>query len=159
MLSWYKEHPYSHLYVIDAYFSPSDLPLFKNILDINNNITIQVLTHKNKIESLDEFLRHWRLCTRDSIGVFDIKVVYYKDKPETGPLHDRWWICVDEDEEHKIGLTLNSIGGLGNKEGAIMPLDEGIIESILMSVWSKYVAMKPKKVDTHDIVYESISLT
>lgn len=159
LLSWYKEHPYSHLYVIDAYFSPSDLPLFKNILDINNDITIQVLTHKNKIESLDEFLRHWRLCTRDSIGVFDIKVVYYKDKPETGPLHDRWWICVDEDEEHKIGLTLNSIGGLGNKEGAIMPLDEGIIESILMSVWSKYVAMKPKKVDTHDIVYESISLT
>lgn len=62
-----------------------------------------------------------------------IDFVWYNDKPEDCPLHDRYWICFDDEQKKRVGLTLPSVDTLGMKESSINPIDDSLIADILLS--------------------------
>ena len=79
------------------------------------------------------------------------------DKPSTGPFHDRYWICFDEENDKRVGISLNSINGLGKKESSIHPIDDTIALYALHS-YSRYASRKIKKIDEGELEYEDFIL-
>ena len=84
-------------------------------------------------------------------------LVGVEGKPSTGPLHDRYWICVDEDNDQRQGITLNSINGMGKKESSIQPIDDPSAVFALYT-FSRYAGKKIKKLDDAELIYEEFTL-
>lgn len=79
------------------------------------------------------------------------------DKLSTGPLHDRYWICFDEESDKRLGITLNSLIGMGKKESAILPIDNPTALYALHS-YSRYAGRKIKRVEEKELEYEDFTL-
>ena len=58
---------------------------------MNNDVKIHILCHCRKVKA-DDFLSRWRKLSNIVTNRINIFFVYYKDKPDDGPLHDRYWI-------------------------------------------------------------------
>ncbi|MCO6024573.1 ATP-binding protein [Prevotella cerevisiae] len=131
LLEWYRKSGGMELTIIDPYFNPSGLVLIKKLTDENTNLRIRILTHlgKNKKEDYDF---EWHHVSGGIQTPVHIDFVSYEDKPEDCPLHDRYWICSDEEKDRRCGITLPSIGTLGRKESSITPIQESLISEILL---------------------------
>lgn len=149
---WFSANSFNSLFIIDPYFSPDDMDWLKVLFDINLNINIEVLAHKNKsIETFDEYNEKWSRISEISNHNIKIHIVYYKDDINNGPLHDRWWIGIGNDV--KSGIKLSSVSSLGNKETDIENIPSDKIDSIIQETWVQYVLLKKNRVESHELVY------
>ena len=84
-----------------------------------------------------------------------IQVILVKcvGKSYGGPIHDRYWICVDDENDKRVGISLNSISGLGQRESSIFPLEDSTILYALHS-FSRYASRKVKTVEDLELEYE-----
>ena len=156
LLRWYRECGYGELTIIDPHFKPSDLFIIKQLADENNNLTIRILTHKYKY-TREDYISEWRTVSSGVKTPVQVMLVGVVDKPSTGPLHDRYWICFDEESDKRLGITLNSINGLGKKESSIQSIDDTTALYTLHS-YSRYANKKIKKIDEDEIEYEDFTL-
>lgn len=156
LLSWYRKCGYDELTIIDPHFKPSDLRIIKRLADENNNLTIRILTHKNK-NTKEDYSSEWRSVSSGVKTPVQVMLVGVVGKPSTGPLHDRYWICFDEDSDERLGITLNSINGMGKKESSIQPIDDTIALYTLHS-YSRYANRKIKKIEDGELEYEDFTL-
>lgn len=155
IIEWFKKRsPVSLLRIVDAYFSPADLQVLKPLFDYNTDLVIKILTHKTC--DIDEFQAYWNRISTDLTGMISIYTVNYKNKPEQGPLHDRWWI-VNNEEEDIDGISINSISGLGNKESGIYPLNEENL-NMIEKIWGDYVLNNRPRINGKQFVYDSVQL-
>jgi len=155
IVDWYqKRQPVSLLRIVDAYFSPADLQTIKPLFDFNTDLVIKILTHKTC--DIDEYQAYWNRISSDLTGVISISTVNYKDKPDQGPLHDRWWIVNDEDGNID-GIAINSISGLGNKESGIYALNEENL-NMIDKIWGDYVLNNRPRINGRQFVYDSVQL-
>lgn len=157
LIDWYSKNCMNEMIVIDPYFSPSDLSLIKQLTDININLSIKILTHVSK-HKMDEYQIMWHQFSAGIKVPIQLYFVYFTDKPEDGPLHDRYWICSDNEHGKYVGIKPNSISGLGKKESSITPLDEGMIPGILYNSYVQYVHIKIPKKDDRELGYGNIVL-
>lgn len=157
IIDWYNDHPYDNLFIIDAYFSPDDFYLIKSLMNINTSLTVTVITHRNNVSELSEYQSGWEKVSSDLTGGIIVHTVCYENNPSTGPLHARWWICVDDDDDRRIGIKLTSISGLGNKDEDIAPIEENKIAEIERLATS-YALGKKKRVDGNVLKYGSIEI-
>ena len=86
-----------------------------------------------------------------------VTLVGVDGKPSTGPLHDRYWVCADEENDQRQGITLNSLNGMGKKESSIQPIDDTTALFALHS-YSRYAGRKPKRVEEMELFYEEFTL-
>ena len=156
LLNWYMECGYDELTIIDPHFKPSDLQIIKQLADENNDLAIRILTHKYKYTK-EDYISEWRAVSSGVKTPIQIILVGVVDKPSTGPLHDRYWICFDEENDKRVGISLNSINGLGKKESSIHPIDDTIALYALHS-YSRYASRKIKKIDEGELEYEDFIL-
>lgn len=156
ILNWYQKCEYDTLTIIDPYFKPQDLSIIKHLCDINNDLEIKILTHRQKFEN-DDYLSSWHHFSSGVTNTITLHFVWYDGKPEDGPLHDRFWICSDEENDEHQGITLCSVDSLGKKESSITEVDGGIVLSALMS-YTKYVYNRPKKIVGRELRYDEMEL-
>jgi hypothetical protein len=156
LLRWYRRCGYDELTIIDPHFKPSDLPVIKQLADENNDLTIRILTHKYKYNK-EDYTSEWRKVSSGVKTPIYVILVGVVGKPSTGPLHDRYWICFDEDSDERLGITLNSINGMGKKESSIQPIDDTTALYTLHS-YSRYASKKIKKIAEDEIEYEDFTL-
>ncbi|WP_300915821.1 hypothetical protein [Bacteroides acidifaciens] len=155
IINWYKQtQPVSLLRIVDAYFSPADLQIIKPLFDFNTDLVVKILTHKTC--EIEEYQAYWNRISTDLTGMITIHTVNYKDRPDSGPLHDRWWLISDE-EENINGITSNSVSGLGNKESGIYPLEDENIKKI-EKIWNDYVLNNRPRINGQQFVYDSVQL-
>lgn len=155
IVDWFKEmHPVSLLRIVDAYFSPSDLQIIKPLFDINTDLVVKILTHKTC--EIEEYQAYWNRISTDLTGMITIHTVNYKDRPDTGPLHDRWWLISNDDGEIN-GFAVNSVSGIGNKESGIYSLDNVNIKRI-EKIWNDYVLNNRPKINGQQFSYDSVQL-
>ena len=157
LTDWYSQIGMNELIVIDPYFSPSDLSLIRQLTDINTNLSIKILTHVSKYK-IDEYQIMWHQLSAGIKVPIQLNFVYFTDKPEDGPLHDRYWICSDNEHGKYVGIKPNSISGLGKKECSITPVDAGMIPGILYNSYVQYVHIKIPKKDNRELAYDKILL-
>ncbi len=156
LLNWYRKCGYGELTIIDPHFKPSDLHIIKQLADENNNLTIRILTHKNKYTK-EDYTSEWRRVSSGVKTPVQVMLVGVVGKPSTGPLHDRYWICYDEESDERLGITLNSINGMGKKESSIQPIDDTTALYTLHS-YSRYASKKIKKSEENILEYEDFTL-
>lgn len=157
LLSWYQKIEFNELIIIDPYFNPSDLPLIKQLCDINTKLNIKILAHIGKNQP-EDFSSYWhKICSGITCPI-TINFVSYADKPDSGPLHDRYWICSDNEHDKHFGIKLNSISGLGKKESSITDIDEGMSTTILYNSYVQYVHIKLGKKDGKKLEYAEVIL-
>ena len=156
LLNWYRKCGYDELTIIDPHFRPSDLSVIKQLTDENNDLTIKILSHKGDF-CIEDFKNEWR---KVSAGVkIPIQVILVKcvGKSYGGPIHDRYWICVDDENDKRVGISLNSISGLGQRESSILPIEDSTILYALHS-FSRYASRKVKTVEDLELEYEFLEL-
>lgn len=157
LLDWYTETGMNELIIIDPYFSPSDLSVVKDLTDINTDLSIKVVSHVSKHKP-DDYRIKWRQLSSGVHTPITIHFVYFTDKPEDGPLHDRYWICCDNEHGKHKAIKPNSISGLGKKESSIPPVEESLIPGILFQSYAQYVFMKVPKKDDRELKYDKVVL-
>ena len=156
LLNWYRKCGFVELTIIDPYFKPSDLYIIKKLTDENNDLAIRILTHKYNYTK-EDYISEWRTVSSGVKTPVQVMLVGVVDKPSTGPLHDRYWICFDEENDKRLGITLNSINGMGKKESSIQPIDDTTALYTLHS-YSRYASKIIKKVEEENLVYEDFKL-
>lgn len=157
LLNWYQKRGLSELTIIDPYFNPSDLHLIKQLCDTNTNLSIKILAHMGKNQP-EDFSIYWHQVCSGVKCPIKINFVSYVDKPDSGPLHDRYWICSDNEHDKHFGIKLNSISGLGKKESSITDINEGMSTTILYSSYVQYVHIKLTKKDGKELDYKEVVL-
>ena len=145
ILNWYQSFNYNTLTIIDPYFKPQDLAIIKQLCDINNDLEIRILTHRQKYQN-EDYTTSWRSISSGVTNTLSLNFVWYDDNSKDGPLHDRYWICSDDENDEHQGITLCSIDSLGKKESSIIEVDGGKILSALLS-YSKYAYTHVRKME------------
>ena len=157
IINWYKSYPYDNLFIIDAYFSPRDLFLVKRLMNINSGLSLTIITHKKNVERIEEYQKGWEEVSSDLTGSITIHTISYEQKPDQGPLHARWWLSIDEDQDLRVGIKLSSISGLGKKDEDFSAIEDDKIADI-ERLATNYALGKRKKVEDNVLKYESIIL-
>lgn len=142
--------------IIDPYFQPEDLSVIKQFTDESRDLSINILTHNGK-NTIDDYDGTWRKYSNGVKTPVKVHFVHYTNNLNDGPLHDRYWICVDEENDLRTGLKLNSISGMGNKESSITPIDDNLTLSALYT-FSRYAAAKIKRNSGRELEYDDLEL-
>jgi len=121
-----------------------------------NDLSIRILTHKHTY-TIEEYTNEWHSVSAGVKTPIQVTLIGVPYKPSTGPLHDRYWICFDEENDKRLGITLNSLNGMGKKESSIQQIDDTIALYALHS-YSRYADRKPKRVDEMELEYEDFIL-
>lgn len=156
IFNWYQSCNFNTLTIIDPYFKPQDLTIVKQLCDINNSLEIRILSHRQKFTN-EDYLSAWKNISSGVINNISLNFVWYEDKSTDGPLHDRYWICSDEENDEHKGITLCSIDSLGKKESSITDIGLGIVMEVLHS-YSKYVYTRIKRIGGRLLAYDSMEL-
>lgn len=156
IVNWYQSVRYNTLTIIDPYFKPKDLGAIKTLCDINNDLEIRILTHRGKYCNEDYSYR-WHTISSGVTNIIKLNFVWYEDKPEDGPMHDRYWICSDEDNDTHNAIMLCSVDTLGKKESSITSADENITMAALHS-YMRYAHTRIKTVKGRILRYDSMEL-
>lgn len=158
LLSWLSNNEGSVLRIIDPYFHPEDLGIIKSFMDLRNDLTITILTHLDNNDSIDDFQISWNKISSELTGSIKIITVCYTEMPQKCPIHDRWWILYNPEEDQFVGKRLASIGGLGNKDSEISDIKEDDIDDINNQIWTKYVINQVQKKNGSRVSYSKINI-
>lgn len=154
ILEWFRQRNCDILQIVDPYFSPDDLLLLKPLFDIKNKLKVRILTH-HKYANISDYRDCWMQSYDEITGKIDIVSVRFEDKPDDGPLHDRYWILTDRSSSNNFGIKLNSLSGLGNKESDIVTIGDTLISDIL-KIWNFYFVDGEDSINGHTLIYEKI---
>ena len=133
IVDWYKVHPAGILKIIDPYFSAKDLYIIKALMDENNQLNCSILTNNESDEPLgDAFQKGWAKWSNDLTGRVEVKSCCYEDDPlKRSPIHDRWWVLYDVDEDKYYGIRLASVSTLGQRYSEISEMETDDIRSAM----------------------------
>lgn len=157
LLQWVDSHRFDTLYIIDPYFTPDGLYIIKKICDINNDAGIFILCHERKVTPSDFTIR-WHSITNGVTNRINVHFVHYEGKPDDGPLHDRYWICIDEETDSRHGIKPPSLNNIGSKECSICDISEADTQAAY-DIFNKYANRCPKHVGDHQMEYDRIELS
>lgn len=156
LLRWYRDCGYGELTIIDPEFKPTDLSVIKQLTDENNDLVIRILAHKGE-SCAEEYISEWRKVSAGVKTPIKVILVGYAGKTEGGPLQDRYWICVDDEADKRLGFSLKSLEGLRQKDCLIPSIDDATALYALHS-YSRYASRKIKCVEEMDLEYEDFTL-
>lgn len=72
-------------------------------------------------------------------------------------MHDRYWICSDEDNDTHEAIMLCSVDSLGKKESSITKADNHIALTALTS-YMRYAYTQIKTIKGQNLQYDSMNL-
>lgn len=81
IINWYKSKNYGSLTIIDPYFKPSDLGVIKSLCDINNDLEINILCHRQKYQN-EDYLKKWKHISSGVTNSISIHFMWYKSHSE-----------------------------------------------------------------------------
>ncbi len=151
---WFKANQKTHLYIVDANFHPRDLCYVKKFCDINSEVEIRILTHRQRYTNAD-YAPEWRRLIEELTNDVRLNFVYYADQSTDGPLHDRYLLSYDSDTRAICGLKVSSLDSLGCKESSITEIAPDLARDIRES-YTTYALDKPKKVKNRKMEYSTV---
>jgi hypothetical protein len=154
---WYKKNPHGMLRIIDPYFHADDMSIIKTFFDENNNLAVSILTHLQNYPDISSFQKGWNQVSADMTGSIHVTTVCFDDDKCTCPIHDRWWVLYDSEENVYVGLRLESPSGFGKRDSEISEMNQLAIDNF-NKLWNDYVLNNIRKVGERRLDYDSIIL-
>lgn len=155
LIKWFKSKSLSDLRIIDPYFHPTDLSIIKSFMDINNSLHVSILTHKEKNSSLELYQSEWNKISSSLPGYIEIRTVCFEDSIDKCPIHDRWWILYDNENDIFSGKRLASPSTFGSRETEISDVQKADMDAI-NNVWIRYVVNGIRRIDGRSLLYDNI---
>jgi len=160
--NWISYYEIEDLIIVDQYFSPEELTLVKEFMEINTNINYTILTgmfHNRKIiESGNyeqEFKDAWAKISIERPPTIKI-VLVGKDTDLEAPFHDRWWIINRGQSGVRVGTSFNSLGKNKDSEISILSGEESI--GIFKEIVVTYAEKNVRTYAGNKLIYKSIYL-
>jgi hypothetical protein len=157
LYEWYQKNNTSNLKIIDPYFSAEDLLDIKPLFEFNNDLHVSILSHAKNEDSLDNYKDEWEKIVSNLHGCIDIMTVSYADKPDDGPLHDRYWFAQDREKRVLVGIKTTSLSNMGKKDSNLEDIPEDKIEEMYDRLWLFY-ADRVRQINGRQLVYKTISI-
>lgn len=149
---WYSHHSeFDRLRIIVPHFSPERLFILKELMRINNNLNVKVLSgyydNNNPID-IDDYQKFWNEISSELPGQISIYLCSYKDK-KVPPFHDRYWLFVNSETREKkcLNITIET-----KRDTTINKLDRENISSV-EDMWEDYVSNRKPKDINGEIMY------
>lgn len=121
--AWLNDHSFTYVKICDPFFSPHELFILRDILEISKTSDVFILTsvegkHNGENDVSSRYSSAWKEISHEDPAFVKISIVKVRRTNKT-PVHDRW-ILTD-----KAGLDLGtSLNGLGiDKASQITELD------------------------------------
>ena len=83
--------------------------------------------------------------------------VCYADKPDDGPLHDRYWFAQDREKGILVGLKTTSLSNMGKKDSDSEAIAVDRVKDLYERIWLFY-ADRVRQINGHQLVYQTISI-
>lgn len=159
IVDWYKSHPVDIIRIIDPFFHPDDLYIIKSLMDENNQLNCSILTNNDSGEPLnDVFQKGWAKWSNDLTGRIEVKSCCYADSPMKGsPIHDRWWVLYDADEDQYFGIRMASVSTLGHRYSEISEMATDDIQSATILFNRFFQNMVPRD-EGRKLLYEEAKI-
>lgn len=157
LYGWYRKHNTTNLKIIDPYFSAKDLIDIKPLFEYNTNLHISILAHAKNEESIEVYKEQWENIVDNLCGCIDIMTVCYADKPDDGPLHDRYWFAQDREKGILVGLKTTSLSNMGKKDSDSEAIAVDRVKDLYERIWLFY-ADRVRQINGHQLVYQTISI-
>lgn len=157
LYEWYQKNNTSNLKIIDPYFSAKDLLDIKPLFEFNNDLHVSILAHAKNEDSLDNYKDEWERIVSNLHGCIDIMTVSYADKPDNGPLHDRYWFAQDREKGILVGIKTTSLSNMGKKDSNLEDIPEDKTKELYDGLWLFY-ADRVRQIDGRQLVYKTISI-
>lgn len=156
LYDWYCKQKTSNLKIIDPYFSAKDLCELKRLFDYNNELHVSILAHAKNEDSIENYKDLWRKLVNNLHGCIDIMTICYADKPDDGPLHDRYWFAQDREKGILEGIKTTSLSNIGKKDSDIDIIPMERTKELYDSHWMCYID-RVRQIDGRQLIYNSIS--
>ena len=126
------------------------------MFEYNTDLHVSVVAHAKNEDAIENYKEMWYNNIPNLKGCVDIITVRYADKPDDGPLHDRYWFALDRDKEILVGLKTTSISNLGNKDSDSEEIPHGKVKELYEQLWMFYYD-RVKQIGEHQLLYQTIS--
>lgn len=157
LYGWYRRHNTTNLKIIDPYFSAKDLVDIKPLFEYNTDLHVSILAHAKNEESIEAYKEKWESIVDNLHGCIDIMTICYADKPDDGPLHDRYWFAQDREKDILEGIKTTSLSNMGKKDTDTEPIAADRVKELYDRLWLFY-ADRVRQIDNHQLVYQTISI-
>lgn len=157
LLEWYKKYNTSNLRIVDPYFSAKDLLDLKLFFEYNPDIHVYIITHAKNEESAENYRDVWEHNISNLKGCVDVITVCYADKPDDGPLHDRYWFAQDREKGILAGIKTTSLSNLGNKDSDSEEIPDDKVSELYELLWMFY-SDRVRQVGGRQLLYKAISI-
>lgn len=156
LFDWYKKLNTNNLRIIDPYFSAHDLLEIKPLFEYNNNLHVSIVAHAKNEESIEMYKEVWKERVNNLNGCVDVITVCFTDKPDEGPLHDRYWFAQDREKGILKGVKTTSISNLGKRDSDSEEISEERVKELYEQLWLFYFD-RVRQIGGRSLTYDSIS--
>ena len=158
IVEWYQEHPVEVLRIIDPFFHAEDLYIIKSLMDLNNDLRCYILTLNKKDASLNEvFQNGWNAISSNLPGRIEVKSCCFESDQKISPIHDRWWLLYDTENDQYYGKRMASPSVMGARITEMSDMDEQAINETL-KLWEKFFNNMVQKIDERKLKYDEALL-
>ena len=158
IVEWYKEHPVGVLRIIDPWFHAEDLYIIKALMDLNEDLRCYILTLNMSDATLDEVYQDgWNSISSNLPGRIEVKSCCYESEPKKSPIHDRWWILYDRDNDQYFGRRMASPSVMGTRITEMSDMDEEAVNST-MKIWDRFFNNQIKRLEGRELIYDETIL-
>ena len=158
IIAWYKEHPVEVLRIIDPFFHPEDLYIIKSLMDLNNDLRCYILTLNKRDATLNEaFQDGWNAISSNLPGRIEVKSCCYESDQKKSPIHDRWWLLYDTENDQYYGKRMASPSVMGARFTEMSDMDETAIKDTL-KIWERFFNNMVQKLEERKLKYEDALL-
>lgn len=158
IVEWYQEHPVEVLRIIDPFFHAEDLYIIKSLMDLNNDLRCYILTLNKKDASLNEvFQNGWNAISSNLPGRIEVKSCCFESDQKISPIHDRWWLLYDTENDQYYGKRMASPCVMGARITEMSDMDEQAINETL-KLWEKFFNNMVQKIDERKLKYDEALL-
>lgn len=153
---WALDQAEEYLIIADPYFCESDLELIKYFKQVNENLTIQILTNNGSTdkEIQQKFLDFWKKISDEEAPITKITICWVPDDNNNTPFHDR--CIITKGSGLRIGTSIKSLGNKKDSEISLMKNDE--INTLLEESLNGFLSGNNHFAGSQRIKYQSFSL-
>ena len=162
ILEWYKEHPVGVLRIIDPWFHADDLYIIKSLMDLNEDLRCYILTLNQSDATLDEvFQDGWNAISSNLPGRIEVKSCCFKKETKNeqpkSPIHDRWWLLYDRENDLCYGRRMASPSVMGARITEMSDMDEAAVNAT-MKIWDRFFNNQIQKLEGRELIYDETIL-
>ena len=127
------------------------------MFEFNNDLHVSIVAHAKNEEDIERYREVWNDNVLNLSGCIDITTVCFSDKPDEGPLHDRYWFAQDREKGILKGLKTTSLSNLGKRDSDSEEITDNKAQELYEHLWMFYYD-RVRQINGRTLKYQAITI-